>query len=85
MENWYEMLQEEFKDTGDDFDKKVCTLTDEELKKDFDSGHGGIEGAPFTAWGEKWVYFPICSAGAESVGRAPRDPCDISLEHQGDD
>ena len=83
MENWYEMLKEKFKYTEDDFEKKICTLSDEELKKDFDSGYGRTEGAPFTAWGEKWVYFPICYDGAEWVGSVPRNPCDISLEHQG--
>ena len=30
-----------------------------------------------------WVYFPICYDGAEWVGHAPRNPCDIAMEHQG--
>lgn len=83
MSNWYEMLKEAMEEDGEDFEKRVCTLDEENLKREFDSGYGGAEGAPFTAWGEKWVYFPIVYDGAEWVGHAPRNPCDISMEHQG--
>ena len=61
----------------------ACTISDEELDREFDDGYGGSEGAPFTAWSENWVFFPICYDGAEWVGRAPRNPCDISMIHQG--
>ena len=61
----------------------ACTISDEELDREFDTGYGGSEGDPFTAWSENWVFFPICYDGAEWVGRAPRNPCDISMIHQG--
>ncbi len=81
--SWKEMLVEEFALNGDDFEKMRTTLTVKELNKDFDAGFGGTEGTPFTAWGEKYVYFPICYDGAEWVGSAPRNPCDEKCEHQG--
>jgi len=61
----------------------ACTISDEELDREFDDGYGGTEGVPFTAWSENWVYFPIQYDGSEWVGRAPRNPCDISMVHQG--
>lgn len=61
----------------------ACTISDEELDREFDDGYGGAEGAPFTAWSENWVFFPICYDGAEWVGIAPRNPCDRSMSHQG--
>lgn len=61
----------------------ACTISDEGLDREFDDGYGGSEGAPFTAWSENWVFFPICYDGAEWVGRAPRNPCDTSMSHQG--
>lgn len=79
MDNWKKMLEEV---AGED---KIiaCTLTDMQLIEEFDSGYGGEEGRSFTAWGEKYVYFPICYDGAEWVGSAPRNPCDEASEHQG--
>jgi len=60
-----------------------CTLTEEELDEVFDNGYGGIEGKPFTAWSEKYVYFPIVYDGSEWVGSALRNPCNIATNHQG--
>jgi hypothetical protein len=79
MANWKEKLNEE---AGDD---KIiaCTLTEEELAVDFDDGYGGAEGKCFTAWGEKYVYFPVVYDGYEWVGKAPRNPCDEATEHMG--
>lgn len=61
----------------------ACTLTEEELLEKFDIEYGYTEGKPFTAWGEKYVYFPISYDGWESVGRAPRNPCDEITYHMG--
>jgi len=61
----------------------ACTITDEQLDKVFNSDYGCTEGIPFTAWSENWVFFPICYDGSESVGCAPRNPCDRSMNHQG--
>ena len=83
MDCWYDILKSIMESDGEDFNKRVCTLSETELRVVFDSGFGGTEGKPFTAWGEKWVYFPIVYDGAEWVGHAPRNPCDISMEHQG--
>ena len=83
MANWKQMLQEEFEKNKEDFSKMVTTLTEEEMNREFDSGYGGTEGAYFTAWGDKYVYFPICYDGAEWVGTAPRNPCDEKMAHQG--
>lgn len=60
-----------------------CTLSEEELNKEFDSGYGGEEGKPFTAWSEMWVYFPVCYDGSEWVERAPRHICDYVCDHVG--
>lgn len=83
MANWNEMLKDEFNERGDDFAKMQTTLSDEELVKEFDDGYGGSEGEPFAAWGEKFVYFPVVYDGAEWVGSAPRNPCDIKCSHVG--
>lgn len=83
MNSWYEMLKEKMEDDGEDFEKRICTLDETALRVEFDSSVGSIEGAKFTAWGEKWVYFPLMYDGSESVGHAPRYPCGIAMRHQG--
>lgn len=77
MSTWREML--------DGFEDNIvaCTLTDDELRVEFDSGYGGHEGVSFTAWSEKWVYFPVVYDGSEWIGRAPRNVCDIACQHEG--
>ena len=60
-----------------------CTLTEAQWDELFDSGFGGSEGEPFTAWSESYVYFPVVYDGAEWVGRVPRHPCDVPTKHQG--
>lgn len=83
MANWYDMIKEKMEENGDDFQARVCTLSEAELKVEFDDEYGIEEGQPFTCWGDKFVYFPICYDGSEWVGCAPRNPCDISMGHQG--
>ena len=83
MTTWEEELKKAFKENGDDFKKIKTTLSDKEMKTMFDNGYGGEQGVPFTAWGEKYVYFPLCYDGAEWVGSAPRNVCDIKSKHQG--
>jgi hypothetical protein len=61
----------------------VTTLTEDGLNREFNDGYGGSEGEPFTAWGEKYVYFPVVYDGAEWVGSAPRNPCDEKCSHVG--
>jgi len=83
MTSWYAMLKEKMEGDGEVFEDKKCTLTDTQLKVRFEDGYVGEEGAPFTAWGEDWVYFPICCDGWELVGHAPRNPCNLAMTHQG--
>lgn len=83
MINWYDELKAAIEEAGDDFGQMSCTLSNDELKAEFDSGYGSTEGRPFTAWTHNWVYFPVQYDGAEWLGRAPRNPCDIATEHQG--
>ena len=82
-ETWGKMLKESFESNKEDYSKMITTLNNDELNKAFDTGYGGSEGSPFTAWGEKYVYFPIVYDGSEWVGYAPRNPCDIKMGHQG--
>lgn len=81
--NWEQELRDMFEENGDDFSKMTTTLSEDELKAEFNDGYGSVEGAPFTAWGENFVYFPLCYDGSEWVGSAPRNPCDKKLKHQG--
>ena len=74
--DYYNELKKIMEKDGEDFSKKICTISDEELKNDF-------EDMPFTAWGKKWVYFPLYYDGIEWIGHAPRNPCNISMERQG--
>jgi len=59
------------------------TLTPEELDVEFNSGYGGSEGVPFTAWSDDYVYFPVVYDGAEWVGRVRRNPCSEASNHHG--
>jgi len=77
------MLEEAFDKTGDDIKDMICTLTDGELENKFYGGFGTAHGREFTAWGAKYVYFPVVYDGAEWVGWAPRNPCDEATPHRG--
>ena len=77
------MLKEAFANNKEDYSKIVTTLTEDGLNREFDDGYGGSEGEPFTAWGEKYVYFPVVYDGAEWVGSAPRNTCDEKCSHVG--
>lgn len=80
---WRKNLLKACANDGEDFDKLQFAGEEGFLDKEFDGGYGSSEGPHFTAWGEKWVYFPIVYDGAEWIGRAPRNPCDIAMAHQG--
>ena len=80
---WREKINREMEKNGELCGLIACTLTDGQLDTPFDSGFGGIEGKPFTAWTENRVYFPVVYDGAEWVGSVPRNPCDEATEHQG--
>jgi len=80
MNSWKEMLKASIPEG-----EKIifCTLSDEEMGEKFDTGYGGQEGKPFTAWSENWVFFPAMYDGSEWMECVPRNPCDISIEHIG--
>ena len=78
------MLVEAMKSRGEELSDLIAnTMNDAEMEKAFDSGYGGTEGIPFTAWTEKTVYFPIQYDGAEWVGSVSRHPDGIPTDHQG--
>ena len=81
---WRKTFVEIFEDTGDSFEKLVSiTLSESELDAEFDYGFGGVEGKPFTAWSERFVYFPACYDGTEWIAYVSRDPDGIPTEHIG--
>lgn len=57
----------------------ACTLTENELDKEFENNSGCQNGKAFTAWDALYVYFPVVYDGAEWVGRAPRDPATLFI------
>ena len=81
---WKEKIEYAMKKRDETFaDLESCTLSDIQLKAEFDGGYGVIEGLPFTAWTAKAVYFPACYDGAEWVGSVSRHPDGQATEHQG--
>ena len=81
MATWRKLLQKAVDETGDAYTE--TTLSEKDLDRKFSDGYGGSQGKPFTAWGDKYVYFPVVYDGAEWVGWAPRNPCDEPTRHQG--
>lgn len=77
--NWKMLIEVEAK--GDEIIS--CTLTDAELLEVFDDDRGGVNGKPFTAWSDKYVYFPAVYDESEWVERVPRNPCDEATDHVG--
>lgn len=82
LDSWRELI-DEARAQHNDGPIIACTLTDDELDRRFDSGYGGTQGAPFTAWSEHRVYFPTCYDGAEWVSSAPRSPNGEVTDHVG--
>lgn len=84
MATWRKLISEHMDWHAEDFSDVVsCTLSDEELDKEFDEDYGGPEGKPFTLWTKNRVYFPVTYDGAEWVRSAPRNPSKESVEHVG--
>ena len=81
---WRKLLEEAFKTTGDSFDGLICTLTDEQLDARFDAYEvGPINGQPFTAWSNQYVYFSADEDGAEYVDWLLRHPPEfLKLRYQ---
>ena len=84
MATWRELIEDEMKDWGETWAMiESSTITDAQADADFDDGYGVAEGAPFTVWTERSVYFPIQYDGAEWVGRVSRNPDGVATPHQG--
>lgn len=84
MTTWRQLIEIEMAKRGEDWsDVAGSTLSDEALDVEFDEDCGGAEGAPFTVWTEKRVYFPATYDGAEWVASVPRHPCGEATEHVG--
>jgi hypothetical protein len=77
------MLKVAMQEDGEDFDRRISTFDEASLLLEFDDVHNGEQGLPFTAWGVNWVYFPVIYDSTVWVGHVPRNPCEISTEHQG--
>lgn len=77
------MFEYLFEKTGDCFENITCTLSKEELEAEFYSGFGSPNGKPFTAWSDKYVYFPACYDGAEWIEYVSRNPDGQPTEHVG--
>lgn len=85
------MIQEALALAGEEWDDIVYIYVklwgdlnmDMQLDRTIDGGWGGAEAAPFTAWTEKNVYFPVVYDGCEWVTCVPRNPCDQATKHVG--
>lgn len=70
---------------GETWDDVVgCTLDDAGLDREFYGGYGLIEGAPFTLWTKRRVYFPASYDGLEWVSSVSRKPDGKPTHHVGD-
>jgi hypothetical protein len=84
MTTWKEQILNEMKYLGETFQDVVsCTLTEEQLLKEFDPGFGGQEGLSFTLWTSNRVYFPVVYDGAEWVCSVSRNPDGKPTQHVG--
>ena len=83
MATWRELISKAMEKTGDTLeDLKLYTSSKSgSLNIEFDDDLGVIEGVPFTAWTERYVYFPAANDGWEWVHFVPRNPCVIATEH----
>ena len=86
MTTWRKLITETMKAEWESWSSVIaCTLSDDELDKEFDNSFGAVEGQPFTLWTANRVYFPRCYDGHESVASVPRNPCNEPTEHIGGD
>lgn len=72
---WRCLLTEAARQNGESFDQLTTTLTPAEADETFDESLGEYGGVPFTAWSDRFVYFPVGYDGAREVGAVPRHPC----------
>jgi hypothetical protein len=81
---WREQIEEAMQEHGESFAAVVsCTLEPAQLDAPFDNDYGGHQGAPFTLWTTRRVYFPCVYDGAEWCGSVARDPDGKPTAHIG--
>lgn len=84
MDNWKKLIKYEMQEQGETFDDVVeCTLTEQQLLVEFDSGYGSSGGEPFTLWTTNRVYFPVVYDGDEWVESVSRNPDGKPTHHFG--
>ncbi len=82
--SWRELITAEMSAHGETWaDVASCTLDDTGLDRKFRDGYGSEEGAHFTLWTERRVYFPACYDGSEWVASASRNPDGVAMRHVG--
>ena len=81
---WRELIVKQLNSRNETWDDvEACTLSQEELLREFNPGHGVEEGSPFTVWTKDRVYFPACYDGAEWVVSVARNPDGKATYHVG--
>lgn len=81
---WKTEIDALFKMNGDTWDDvEANTMSYAAMIEEFDAGFGGVEGCAFTLWTKKYVYFPVCYDGAESVAYVSRHPNGKPTAHVG--
>ncbi len=84
MKCWRDLLGKALQERGETWGEvESSTMTDADLDRPFDSGHGLNEGCPFTVWTRNSVYFPLTYDGLEWVGSVARNPDGKATPHQG--
>jgi len=81
---WRKYLAEALALNGESWGDVIAhTLTQEQLDAEFNPGWGIPEGAPFTLWTARRVYFPACYDGSEWVACVSRHPDGTPTQHIG--
>lgn len=85
---WKELIKMEMRNHAESWEDFVaCTLDESELNTRFNTllhnSYDDTEGAPFTLWTKKRIYFPTYYAGTEWVASVPRNPTDEVTRHIG--
>jgi hypothetical protein len=84
MATWKQLIEDEFKYSGDTWGDVVSsTLSEDELNEEFDNGWGLTQGKFFTLWTTKYAYFPVMYDGSEWAGYVSRNPDGVPTEHVG--
>lgn len=81
---WRDMIVAAITKNGEGWrDVEASTLTNAELDREIKGELCGPQGAPFTLWTRKRVYFPVQFDGAEWVASVSRHPDGKKTEHIG--